>query len=95
MSRTTVSRICEQIKDQFQAWHRRRLEEVRLDYPFRDGSHFKYQANAAAQPVLAASGIDTDGKPVFVGLDTAASESGDARVGFLADLGARGRPPRR
>src|SRR5664280_1090660 len=35
-------------------------------------------------------GIDTDGQPVFVGLGTAASESGDAWGGFLTDLGARG-----
>jgi transposase-like protein len=63
---------------------------VRLDYLFLDGSHFKYHANAAAEPVLAAWGIDTDGKPVFVGLDAAASESGDAWESFLSDLGERG-----
>jgi putative transposase len=90
VSRSTVSRICEEIKDQFETWSRRRLAEVRLDYLFLDGSHFKYHANAAAEPVLAAWGIDTDGKPVFVGLDAAAAESGDAWAGFLADLGERG-----
>ncbi|BCQ06716.1 IS256 family transposase [Mycobacterium heckeshornense] len=57
---------------------------------FLDGSHFKYHAHAAAEPVLAAWGIDTDGKPVFVGLDVAASESGDAWEGFLTGLGERG-----
>jgi transposase-like protein len=40
--------------------------------------------------VLAAWGIDTDGKPVFVGLDAAAAESGDAWAGFRTDLGERG-----
>jgi len=40
--------------------------------------------------VLAAWDIDTGGKPVFVGLDTAATESGDAWAGFLTDLGERG-----
>ncbi|MBS4730424.1 transposase [Mycobacterium sp. SM1] len=57
---------------------------------FLDGSHFQYHANASAEPVLAAWGIDTDGKPVFVGLDTACSESGDAWEGFLTGLGERG-----
>jgi putative transposase len=85
-----VSRICEEIKDQFQDWSRRRLADLRLDYLFLDGSHFKYHANAAAEPVLAAWGIDTDGKPVFVGLDAASAESADAWAGFLADLGGRG-----
>ena len=90
VSRSTVSRICSEIKTQFQAWSARRLDDVSLDYLFVDGSHFKYHANAAAEPVLAAWGIDTDGKPVFVGLDAASSESGDAWEGFLAGLGERG-----
>jgi len=90
VSKSTVSRVCEEIKDQFEAWSRRRLDDVELDYLFLDGSHFKYHANAAAEPVLAAWGISTDGKPVFVGLDTASSESGDAWAGLLTDLGERG-----
>jgi transposase-like protein len=45
---------------------------------------------APAEPVLAAWGIDTDGKPVFVGLAPASSESTDAWDDFLADLKARG-----
>jgi putative transposase len=92
VSKSTVSRVCEQIKDEFEAWSSRRLDDVTLDYLFLDGSHFKYHANAnaGAEPVLAAWGIDTDGKPVFIGLDAASSESGDAWAGFLADLGERG-----
>jgi putative transposase len=90
VSKSTVSRICEQIKAQFEQWSQRRLDDVTLDYLFLDGSHFKYHANAAAEPVLAAWGIDTDGKPVFVGLAGASSESGDAWEGFLTGLGERG-----
>ena len=45
---------------------------------------------AAAEPVLAAWGIDTDGKPVFVGLQAASAESSDAWEGFLTGLGDRG-----
>ena len=90
VSRSTVSRVCEQIKTQFDTWCARRLDEVKLDYLFLDGSHFKYHANCGAEPVLAAWGIDTNGKPVFVGLEAAASESGDAWEGFLTGLGERG-----
>jgi transposase-like protein len=90
VSKSTVSRVCEQIKSEFEAWSRRRLDDLRLDYLFLDGSHFKYHANAGAEPVLAAWGIDTDGKPVFLGIDAAAAESGDAWAGFLSDLGERG-----
>ena len=85
-----MSRVCEEIQAQFQAWSARRLDDVELDYLFLDGSHFEYHANASAEPVLAAWGIDTDGKSVFVGLDAASSESGDAWEGFLTGLGERG-----
>ncbi len=90
VSKSTVSRICTQIKTQFEAFSRRRLDDVELDYLFLDGSHFKYHVGAAAEPVLAAWGIDTDGKPVFVGLEAASSESGDAWAGFLSGLTERG-----
>jgi transposase-like protein len=45
---------------------------------------------APAEPVLAAWGVDVDGKPVFVGLAPASSESTDAWDDFLADLKERG-----
>jgi putative transposase len=90
VSKSTVSRVCEDIQAQFEAFCRRRLADVELDYLFLDGSHFKYHANASAEPVLAAWGIDTEGRPVFVGLEAACSESGDAWEGFLTGLGERG-----
>lgn len=90
VSKSTVSRICAEIKEQYEAWRDRRLEEVELDYLFLDASFFRYHANAAAEPVLAAWGITTEGKPAFIGLDAAAGESDDAWDGFLRDLGERG-----
>jgi transposase-like protein len=90
LSKSTVSRICSAIGEEFQAWRQRDLRGVRLDYLFLDGSHFKMHPGAPAEPVLAAWGIDTDGKPVFVGLAPAASESTDAWDDFLADLVGRG-----
>jgi putative transposase len=90
VSRSEVSRICQVIREELQTWSERRLDDVQLDYLFLDGSHFRYHVGAAAEPVLAAWGIDTDGKPVFVGLGAAGSESGDAWADFLTDLGERG-----
>jgi transposase-like protein len=90
VSRSTVSRICEQISEEMTAWQQRRLDDLELDYLFLDASFFRYHVGAAAEPVLAAWGITTAGKPVFVGLDTSAGESTDAWSGFLTDLGARG-----
>src|SRR3954468_24851396 len=90
VSRSRVSRICAQISEEMTAWQRRRLDELELDYLFLDASFFRYHVGAAAEPVLAAWGITTAGKPVFVGLDTATGESTDAWHLFLTDLGARG-----
>ncbi len=94
LSRSTVSRICAAIKDEFAAWSSRRLDELVLDYLFLDASNFRMHPNAPAEPVLAAWGICTDGKPLFIGLAPAAAESADAWADFLADLRNRGlRPP--
>src|SRR4051794_4008883 len=90
VSRSTESRICAQISEEMTAWQRRRLDELELDYLFLDASFFRYHVGAAAEPVLAAWGITTAGKPVFVGLDTATGESTDAWLTFLTDLGAPG-----
>jgi transposase-like protein len=90
LSKSTVSRICQRIRDEFTAWRSRDLGSIRLDYLFLDASHFKMHEGARAEPVLAAWGIDTDGRPVFVGLGPASSESTDAWDDFLDDLTSRG-----
>ena len=94
LSKSTVSRVCEAIKTEFDAWRERRLDDVELDYLFLDGSCFRMHAGARAEPVLAAWGITTMGKPVLVGLAPGGSERTDAWSGFLEDLCDRGlRPP--
>lgn len=70
------------------------LDDVELDYLFLDGSHFRMHAGARAEPVLAAWGINTAGKPVLIGLEAVANEGNDAWDSFLDALTARGlRPP--
>jgi putative transposase len=90
LSKSTVSRICQAIKTDFDAWCRRRLDDVVLDYLFLDASHFKMHPGARAEPVLVAWGITTDGRPVLVGIAAAAGESTDAWADFLSDLYQRG-----
>ena len=63
LSKLTVSRVCQAIGDQFEAWRTRPLDGVVLDYLFLDASMFKMHPGARAEPVLAAWGIDTAGKP--------------------------------
>jgi len=94
LSKSTVSRVCQAIGEQFEAWRARPLDGVVLDYLFLDASMFTMHPGARPEPVLAAWGIDTEGKPVFVALAPGGSESADAWGGFLDELAGRGlRPP--
>jgi hypothetical protein len=90
ISKSTVSSVCGQIKDEYQAWAMRRLDRISLDYLFLDASFFRMHPGSPAEPVLAAWGITTDGKPAFIGLAPGTGESFDAWKDFLADLAGRG-----
>jgi putative transposase len=94
VSRSTVSRICEAIKDEFDQFKARDLSGIELEYLFLDGSHFKMHPGTEAEPVLVAWGIDTTGKPHLLGLEPGSSESTDAWAAFLRGMLKRGlRPP--
>ena len=90
ISKSTVSSVCQAIKDEYAAWARRRLDQVRLDYLFLDASFFRMHPGSPAEPVLAAWGITTDGKPAFIGLAPGTGESTDAWRAFLTDMKDRG-----
>ena len=68
ISKSTVSSVCGQIKDEYEAWARRRLDGITLDYLYLDASFFRMHPGSPAEPVLAAWGITTGGKPAFIGL---------------------------
>ena len=94
LSRSTASRICARLRDDFEAFRHRDLTDVELDYLFVDGSCFKMHDGSRAEPVLVAYGITTVGQPVLLAVEPAGSESHDAWAGFLEDLTHRGlRPP--
>jgi len=92
ISKSTVSAVCQQIKDEYEKWSRRRLEGITLDYLFLDASFFRMHPGSPAEPVLAAWGITTEGKPAFIGLAPGSGESAGAWHDFLADLKDRGLP---
>jgi putative transposase len=90
LSKSTVSRVCETIKEEFDTWKTRDLSDVELDYLFADGSFFRMHPGAPAEPVLVAWGITSAGKPVFLGLEPGSTESTDAWAAFFRGLKARG-----
>ncbi len=90
ISKSTVSSVCQLIKDEYQAWVARRLDQITLDYLYLDASFFRMHPGSPAEPVLAAWGITTEGKPAFIGLAPGTGESADAWHSFLQDLKDRG-----
>ena len=90
VSKSTVSRICEAIKEEFEAFRHRDLAGIELEYLYLDGSHFKMHPGAPAEPVLVAWGITTDGKPVLLSVEPGATESIDAWRDFLEQMAGRG-----
>ena len=90
VSKSTVSRICEAIKQEFDAWKVRSLADIELEYLFADGSFFRMHPGAPAEPALVAWGITAAGKPVLLGLEPGNAESTDAWAGFFGGLKARG-----
>jgi putative transposase len=54
LSKSTVSRSCQRIREECSAWGARDLSGVRLDDLFLDARHCKLHPGAPAEPVLAA-----------------------------------------
>src|SRR5512135_2827204 len=90
ISKSTVSQVCQAIKTEYNTWARRPLGGVVLDYLFLDASFFRMHPGSPAEPILAAWGVTTAGKPVFVGLAPGVVESTEAWADFLTDLTDRG-----
>jgi transposase-like protein len=90
LSKSTVSRICEQVKTEFDAWKHRDLTGVELEYLYLDGSHFRMHPDARAEPVLCAWGITTQGAPLLVGLAPASDEGHDPGLGSLVSWSLAG-----
>ena len=90
ISKSTVSAVCQAIKEEYEAWARCRLDGITLDYLFLDASFFRMHPGSPAEPVLAAWGITTEGKPAFIGLAPGSGESADVWHDFLTGLTGRG-----
>jgi putative transposase len=94
-SRSTVSRICEDTRERYRRWCRRRLDEHDLIYLFLDAVYLKLRPDdQPAEGVLVAWGVTLEGRKVLLGLQLGSRESHDSWLAFGRDLIERGtRPP--
>jgi transposase-like protein len=89
LSKSTVSRVTQQLNQDFETWRRR--DQLPVVYLFLDGQyHAARQGTDEKEGVLSAYALLEDGRPVLLHLDLGPRESYDAWLSFLQDLVARG-----
>jgi transposase-like protein len=90
-SKSTVSRLTEELGEQVQAWAERPLEQ---EYPFLilDAMQLKVRRQKAVQSttVMLAVGISEDGQREILGLETAFGETAEGWRRFIRGLKERG-----
>jgi putative transposase len=91
VSPATVSRVAQQIGEDFDAWRTRSLAAYDVLYLFVDGMHLKLHPDSKEkQPVLIAYAILWNGKKALLHIDLGDRESYEACAGFLRDMIDRG-----
>jgi transposase-like protein len=84
LSKSTVSRICQVLKEEFDAWKGRDRSGIELEYLFCDGSHFRMHPGARAEPVLCAWGSPPRARRCWSGWRRAATRATTPGRGFSA-----------
>ncbi|MDQ3318940.1 MAG: transposase [Actinomycetota bacterium] len=91
VSKSTVSRICQETAERYRAWCSRRLEQHDLVYLFLDAIYLKLRPDdEPAEGVLVAWGLTLEGQKVLLGLQLASRESYESWLDFGRDLKGRG-----
>ena len=90
-SKSTVSRVCEDTRERYRAWCRRRLDEHDIVYCFLDAIYLKLRPDdKPAEGVLVCWGVTLEGRKVLLGLMLGSRESYDSWLAFGRDLIERG-----
>jgi transposase-like protein len=90
-SKSTVSRICEDTRERYRQWCRRRLEAHDIVYLFLDAIYLKLRPeDTPAEGVLVCWGVTLEGRKVLLGLQLGSRESYESWLAFGRDLIDRG-----
>jgi len=90
-SPSTVSRVFHTLEEEFASWKKRPLQSHYL-YVIADGTYFSviYEGDGQKMPILAAIGIDVEGKREVLGFSTGDRENQSAWEALLTDFKDRG-----
>jgi transposase-like protein len=90
-SKSTVSRICEDTRERYRQWCRRRLEAHDVVYLFLDAIYLKlHPDDTPAEGVLVCWGVTLEGRKVLLDLQLGSRESYESWLSFGRDLIDRG-----
>lgn len=90
VSESTLSRVTQQLNQDFDIWRRHDLSELPIVYLFLEGRYHAARLGTDEKDgVLSAFALLEDGRPVLLHLDLGPRESYDAWVSFLQDLVTR------
>jgi transposase-like protein len=90
-SKSTVSRICEDTRERYRQWCRRRLEQHDIVYCFLDAIYLKLRPDdTPSEGVLVCWGVTLEGRKILLGLALGSRESYDAWLAFGRDMIERG-----
>src|SRR3954452_8690422 len=91
VGKSTVARICQDTRERYAAWWRRRLDDYALLYCYLDPIYLKLRPDdEPAEGVLVAWGLTLEGQKVLLGLQLGSRESYESWLDFGRDLKARG-----
>jgi transposase-like protein len=90
LSPSTVSRLNQQFKAEYEAWGKRSLAETRFVYLYADGIYLAAGIGEEKACLLIVLGVDTSGRKHFLALGEGYRESKESWLGVLRDLRDRG-----
>ena len=92
ISKSEVSRICEDLDEEVAAFRGRTLKGAAYPYVFLDATYCKARVNrrVVSQAVVVATAVRADGHREVLGFDVGDSEDGAFWTAFLRSLKARG-----
>ena len=92
LSKSTASRICEELRERFEAFKRRSLYDTRLVALFLDATFIAVRPSGPKEGVLVAWGFTEDGERVLLSVMLGMRESYEDWQAFGRDLIASGLP---